>query len=334
MTSPLMQIRSGAISLGLILVISTIAFRFLGDYDWLEAMWMVVITISTVGYSEQSSTPPTVQLLMILVILTGVSAAAYTCGGFVQLMLQGEVDRVFGNSPKMNKEISKLENHVIICGGGRLGQDLMAQLQHRHIPFVVVDADEERVHAIWDDQAPAFVGDATQEQTLQKVGLERAQSLVTALPTDADNVFITLSARNLRPDIQIIAKAEHESSCRKLRQAGANKIVMPHRAGAQQMERMISRPTTADLVELFAESSHIEMEIDEFQVADEHALVGQTIEDIKIDSRFQLIVVGLKSIAGDLRFKPAAAERIAAGDTLVVMGDSNDIQRLKRELKL
>ncbi len=311
-----------------VFVLSVIGFRTFGGYNWLESVWMVVITISTVGYGESTSATPAMQVTMILVILLGVSAAAYTCGGLIQLMLEGEVDRVLGRR-KMTKEMSRLEDHVIVCGFGRLGHDLANQLKHRNLPFVVIDVLPERVDAANELGFTAIQGDATAEDILQEVHIERARALATALPSDAENVFITLTARNLHPNLQIIAKSERESSCRKLRQAGADKIVMPQRVGAQQMERMISRPTTADLVELFAEASHLEMELDEFRVGEHSQLVGCSLADSKIKSDFNLLVVGIKDDSGDFRFNPKPHETIRAADTLLLIGQVGDINRMK-----
>ena len=333
MSSPFQRIITGVISLAMIILAATIAFHFLGNYGWLESLWLVVITISTVGFSEHSSAPPTIQILTMLVILTGVSAAAYTSSGILQMMLQGELNRAFGVR-KMIKEITKLNQHIIICGGGRLGQDLMSQLGRRQLPFVVIDLKTDRIDSFRESQTLAIAGDATSEQILIQAGLERAHALIAALPTDADNVFITLSARNLRPDIQIIAKAEHESSCPKFRQAGANKIVMPHRAGAQQMERMISRPTTADLFELFAKTDQQQMELDEFQITPNHSLANKSIDEAGIHKRFHLLVVGLKKPAGKLQFNPQASDRLTEGDTLLVMGNLNNIRAFKKEFDL
>ena len=152
---------------------------------------------------------------------------------------------------------------------------------------------------------------------------------MTALPSDAENVFITLTARNLRNDIQIIAKSEQETSCRKLRQAGADKIVMPQRVGAQRMERMISRPTTADLFELFAEASHLEMELDEFRIHGRSPLVGVSLSESNIKESFNLLVVGIKNKEGDFRFNPPPDEEIGGEDTLLVIGQVHDINRMK-----
>lgn len=328
MKTPLHRIRLGAVSLASVVLLSILGFRFLGDYDWLESIWMVVVTISTVGFSESTSSSPAIQVFTICVIILGVSSSVYTCGGFIQLALEGEVGRALGNR-KMTKEMNRLSRHVIVCGYGRLGQDLANQLKHRGIPFVVCDLDLKKVQSANEENVLAFQGDATSEQTLEQANLSKARALATALPTDAENVFITLTARNLRPDIQIISKSEHESSCKKLRQAGADKIVMPHRVGAQQMERMISRPSTADLVELFAEASHLEMELDEFRVSRESALVGTSLLKSQIKEEFDLLVVGIKDDEGHFRFNPKPHETIRENDILLVIGQVEDINRMK-----
>lgn len=333
MKTPLQRIRIGAVSATIVFLSSVVGFHYLGDYSWFQAVWMVVITVSTVGFSETSQAPTSIQVLTIAVILLGVTSSVYTFGGFIQLLLEGEVERAFGRR-KMTKEINRLEDHVIICGFGRMGNDLVRQLQHRGIPFIVVDHDLEKIRLAQESNVLSILGDATSEEILQSANLSNARALVSGLPSDAENVFITLTARNLRPEIQIIAKSEHESSCRKLRQAGADKIVMPHRVGAQQMERMISRPTTADLVELFAEASHLEMELDELRVSGQSKLVGSSLEDSGIKKQFNLLVVGIKDQDGDFRFNPTPSDIIDEGDTLLVMGDVGDINRMKEAQRI
>ena len=330
MNTPFRRIKRGAISLAVVFLLSILGFHFIAGHDWLQSVWLVVVTISTVGYGEATQTGAATQIFTMLVILLGVSSSVYTCGGFIQLMLEGEVQRVLGRR-RMTKEISQLNDHVVVCGFGRLGQDLANQLQHRSIPYVVIDLDEKKIELATENGAFAIEGDATSDSVLDDANLKTARALVTALPSDAENVFITLTARNLQPDIQIIAKSEQESSCRKLRQAGANKIVMPHRVGAQQMERMISRPTTADLVELFAEASNLEMELDEIQIPSSSTLVGQTLATSKIKERFNLLVVGFKDEQGEFHFNPSSNDNILAGATLLIMGDVEDINRMKTE---
>ncbi|MDE0936207.1 MAG: NAD-binding protein [Mariniblastus sp.] len=328
MKTPLQRIRIGALSLAIVFVAAILGYHYLGNYDWLDSAWMVFITVSTVGYGEHSNSSDAVQILTMMLIVFGVSSSVYTFGGFIQLLLEGEVERAFGRR-KMTKEIDRLEHHVIICGYGKMGRDLVAQLEHREIPFVVVDIDPEKSRLAQASGLLSINGDATSETILELAHLDTARALVTALPTDAENVFITLTGRNIRADVQIIAKSEHESSCGKLRQAGADNVVMPHRIGAQQMERMISRPKTAALVELFAEASHLEMELDEFRVNSNSGLEGLTLADSKIKEQFNLLVVGIQKLDGDFQFNPSSTNVIQSSDTLLVMGNLNDINRMK-----
>ena len=328
MKTPLQRIRIGALSLAIVFVVSILGYHYLGEYDWLDSVWMVFITVSTVGYGENSNSSDAIQILTMLLIVFGVSSSVYTFGGFIQLLLEGEVERAFGRR-KMTKEIERLENHVIICGYGKMGRDLVSQLEHRKIPFVVVDIDAEKSRLAQESGLLSINGDATSEEILKLAHFDTARALVTSLPTDAENVFITLTGRNLRADVQIIAKSEHESSCGKLRQAGADKVVMPHRIGAQQMERMISRPTTAAMVELFAEASYLEMELDEFRVGSNSGLAGLALAESRIKEQFNLLVVGIQKLEGGFQFNPSSTDVIQASDTLLVMGSLRDINRMK-----
>ena len=313
---------------------AVLGYRIIGGYGWLESVWMVVITVSTVGYGERSDQTPEMQLLSIAVILLGVSASIYAIGGFIQMLLEGEVDRALGRR-RMTKEIDKLNDHVIICGFGRLGSDLANQLKHRNVPFLVIDIDSEKTIRANDELGLlAVTGDATEDSVLREANIATAKALVAALPSDAENVFITLTARNLRDDIQILSKSERETSCRKLRQAGVNKIVMPHQVGAQHIERMISRPSTADLVELFAEASHLDMELDEFQITTNSSMAGKTLADSGIKTNFNLLVVGIKNGDGDFTFNPPPSSKITENDTVLVMGQSKGIRELKASLNI
>lgn len=320
--------------LGLVGTLSVLGYRYIGGYSWLESVWMVVITVSTVGYSEHSEQSPMMQVFSIAVILLGVSASIYAIGGFIQLLLEGEVDRALGKR-RMTKEIERLTDHVIICGFGRLGNDLANQLKFRGVPFLVIDIDPDKTVLANDELGLlAITGDATEDLVLREANIASAKALVAALPSDAENVFISLTARNLREDLQILSKSERETSCRKLRQAGVNKIVMPHQVSAQHIERMISRPSTADLVELFAEASHLDMELDEFLITDGSRIAGKALADSGIKQDFNLLVVGIKNEDGDFTFNPPPLSVISPQDTVLVMGQSKDIRELKSSLKL
>lgn len=333
MKGPLAHVRLGACILATVFLAAVIGYRVLGGYDWLDAVWLVVVTISTVGYGERSQLSPGLQLLTICVIVLGLSASAYTFGSLFQLILEGELNRLLGTR-RMTREIDQLGNHVILCGFGRVGQNLAVDLRSHRCPFVVIENDPARLEEARSRHYLCLAGDAMEEDVLEAAGLLRAKTLVIALPTDAANVFITLTARDLNRSVQIIARAEHQSTEKKLRQAGANRVVMPAISGARQMVRMITRPSTADLMELVVDQSPLNVELDEISVTAESRLTGATVQETEAHRKHRLLVVAVKPAAGAMIFNPDAAYTFRADDTAIVMGHTEDIQRFRREYQL
>lgn len=313
-----------------VFAIAVIGYRVLGEMEWIDALWMVVITVSTVGYGERSQLGPELQLFTIGVILFGMTAAVYTFGGLFQLMLEGELERVIGRR-RMEKEIQQLDRHILICGFGRMGQNLADELKTRKRAIVVIDKDEKAVEEARELGVLSVEGDATEEEVLRSLHIDKAKTLVAALPSDAESVFITLTARNLNPEIQIIARAEQPSTEKKLRQAGADRVVMPTVIGARQMVRMITRPTTADLIELVNESSFTELELEEFLIEPGSELVGVTVRETEALRRHRLLVVAIKDQQGRLTFSPTADLKFTAGDTVMLMGHAEDIEKFCKE---
>ena len=330
MRTPLERIRLGGFVLAVIFVIAILGYRFVGGYDWTAAVWMVVITISTVGYGESSQLPPPVQALTIVVIVLGISAAVYTFGGLFQLIIEGELENVLGRR-RMTKEILRLREHTIICGYGRMGRNLAHELETQGVEIVVIDQNPEAFAEATADGLLCVFGDATEEETLQSAGLEHAATLVSTFPNDAESVFITLTARDLNAAIQIIARAERESTEKKLAQAGANTIVMPTVVGARQMGRMITRPSTAHLIKLVDEGSNRDFDLDELLVKKTSNLVGMTVEETEAHRRHKLLVVAVKVAAGELKFNPDAGDRFAVDDVVMVIGHRDDISRFRQE---
>jgi voltage-gated potassium channel len=330
MRTPLQRIRIGGIVLGIVFVLAVFGYHYIGGYDWIAAVWMVVITISTVGYGESSQLPASVQAMTIAVILVGISASVYTFGGLIQLLLEGELEYALGRL-RMTKDILALSDHTIVCGYGRMGNNLAAELQSQGRELVIIDHDPESIKDATDSGLLCVLGDATEEETLQNSGLQRAATLVSTFPNDAESVFITLTARNLNPAIRIIARAERESTQNKLRQAGADTIVMPTVVGARQMCRMITRPSTAHLINLVDEGSNRDFDLDELEVGTQSPLVGMTVEHTEAHRRHKLLVVAIKTHDGSLKFNPDARESFTAGDVVMLMGHRDHIKRFRDE---
>lgn len=339
MKTPLERIREGVGVFAVILLGATVGFRYLGShsngepYDWVDAIWMMVITISSVGYGEASSQTHQFQLFSIAVIIFGMSAAAYTIGGLIQMVTEGEVERALGQR-RMSRGIEKLSNHVVICGFGRIGRMLSEAFAQQKRPFVLIDDVQEHFEEAQALKFLCVMGDATEEKVLIQAGIERAGSLVIGLPNDAASVFITLTARNLRPDLHIIARAEEPSTEKKLRQAGADRVVLPTVVSARQMVRMIARPSTADLIELMSEGSNLDVELDEFKVPDGSELIGITVRETEAHRKHRLLVVAVEQANGNMVFNPDADYTFEANDTILIMGRAEDIERYKKGFRV
>ncbi|MGI9466991.1 MAG: potassium channel family protein [Rubripirellula sp.] len=330
MRTPLERIRLGGFVLAAVFILAILGYRFVGDYDWIAAVWMVVITISTVGYGETSQLPPRIQALTVLVIVLGISASVYTFGGLFQLGVEGELENVLGKR-RMKKEIMRLRDHAILCGFGRMGKKLAEELQAQGVEIVVVDQDSDAIDEAIHAGFCCVSGDATAEETLSEAGLTRASTLVSTFPNDAECVFITLTARDLNKKIRIIARAERESTEKKLLQAGADTIVMPTVVGARQMGRMITRPSTAHLIKLVDEGGNQDFDIDEVLVHENSRLVGLSVQQTEAHRRHGLLVVAVRSASGELRFNPDSGEKFTVGEIVIVMGRRDDIARFRDE---
>jgi voltage-gated potassium channel len=329
----LARIRLGGIVLAAIFATAVFGFQWLGDYDLIDAIWLTTITISSVGFSETSESSAALQLFTVGVIVLGMSAAAYTFGGFVQMVLEGELQEVLGHR-RMTRGIEQLDKHVIVCGFGRIGEFLATDLRQSQQQFVVIDQNSERFEVAKSLGFLSLNGDATEDSVLASAGIDRARCLVSCLPSDADNVFITLTARNLRPSLEIIARAEHPSTQAKLMQAGANTVVMPAIIGAHRIERLITRPSTAQLMELVAESSFLDLELDEITLDENSKLIGVKVAETEAHRIHRLLVVAVRGADGKLIFNPEAAYTFRPGDIAMVMGHVEDIQRFRTAFEL
>lgn len=325
MNSALRRIRTGVSVLLTIVICSIIGYHYLGGYTWVESIWMTVITLSSVGYGERPSpeSTPTLLLFSCAVIILGITAVGYTVGGFLQMLAQGEIEEALGIH-RLNKEVSKLKDHVIICGYGRIGQILASNLQKDQFPFVILEKTPEAQAEARARGYLCVLGDATSDEVLIRAGIKRARTVVCGLPDDTFNVFIVLTCRGLNPDIQIIARAESVSSESKMLQAGADRTVMPAIIGAHQMARMITRPSTADLVHLLSQQEEISVEMDEYKMCENCRLVGRTIRDSRARN-FNLLIIAVTKSNGDMEFNPDADYMFEANDTVILMGPRSKI---------
>lgn len=330
------RILTGSIFFTITLVVAIAGYMMAG-WTPLDALYMVIITIFGVGYGEvKPLESPALKIFTILVIIAGTSSAVYIVGGFVQLVTEGEINRAL-NRKRMTRDIDNLQQHTIICGFGRIGQMLARRLQDTQQPFVVIETDCDRT-----DQAETMGylvcrGNATDEAILKAAGIERAKTLATVLSDDALNVFITLTGRELNPNLIILARGELPSTEKKLRLAGADHVVLPASIGALRMAQLITQPTTmdflaqsdrrSDLNELLAD---IDIQMDEFNIPADSPLVGGTIGDIEVRGKGTFIIVALRRHSGAIIVHPDRTEQLTAGDAILIMGHRDDLPKFMR----
>jgi voltage-gated potassium channel len=246
------------------------------------------------------------------------------------MLTEGEIERVMG-ARRVTRELQHLNGHVIICGFGRMGQILAEDLTSHGVAFVVIDVDERQIADGEELGYLTVTGDASDEDVLRAAGVERAKTLVSALDSDADNVFLTLTARTLNRDVRIIARGELESTQRKLFQAGADRVVLPAVIGARRIASMVTRPHAAEVIDQMTDRKILDVDLEEVAVAETSRLAGTTVRSADPRHRHQVLVVAVRKPSGEMIFNPDAGQELCAGDTLIVMGRSEAIAGFRRE---
>ncbi|NEQ50774.1 MAG: potassium channel protein [Leptolyngbya sp. SIO3F4] len=332
------------IVIGVGFFVSTVIVAVIGyvaaGWTLMDAIYMVVITIFGVGYGEVKPLESnSLKLFTILVIIAGVISVTYIISGVVQSVAAGEIRQAL-SLKRMSATIANLKGHVIICGYGRIGQLLCQQLKKDGLPFIVVDADPQRVSLGQEEGYLMHLGNATDEASLEAVGVHRARALATVLPDDAANVFITLTARELNNSITILARGELPSTEKKLRLAGADHVVLPATISAGRMANLLINPAAEDFLSqgegrnaLNQLLSEIDIQLSELPVESQSNLVGATIRDIETQGHGTFIIVALRRQSGEILIHPSQDTFLAPGDALILMGHQGDLpSMIKRQL--
>ena len=316
----------GLLVFGFVCSLSTVGY-WLAGWGWLDSLYMVVITIFSVGYEEvHDVSNPWLRVFTILVIVFGYAAVIYVIGGFAQMLVDGDFRHML-RVRKMAKEINGLQNHVIICGYGRMGRTLAEQLANRHRKLIVIEREESVVADAADAGHLALHGDAIDEDILRAAGVERAATLATVLSNDAANVYITITARDLNPTLQILARGEQASTVSKLRRVGANHVVLTTSIGADRLAKLILRPTTEALLRsselpegLTDELESIGLEFDELEIPQDSPLVGKRLLDMRTDDHLGFLIVAIRKANGKVHVNPSCESNLEAGDHVIVLG--------------
>jgi len=314
--------------LAAVIVFGTVGYTIIERWSLLDALYMTLITLSTVGFGEVYVLSPPGKIFTIILVVVGVVGVAYTLSVVGQMIVEGELKKLLGRK-KMEKGLKELTNHYIVCGFGRVGRRVAQELSARRVSFVVIDNDLPRIEQAEKDGFLFVQGDSTVDQTLLEAGIERAKALITAVANEADGVFITLSARQLNPGLFITARAESDEGKKKLMRAGANKVISPYKIGAIRMTLTTLRPNLVDFMKVITFDKDTGLTIEEIEIKPGTPLVGSTLKVCPIRKEFGIMVVGIKKVGKDVFLNPSPETKIEAGDILIVIGEKEGLEKLE-----
>lgn len=320
----------GAFYMCLVFFVGIAFFMGYEHWNFVDSFYMVVITLSTVGFMEVQELSEAGRLFTSLLIMGGVGGFVYIAGAFAQVLIDGRLQILWGKH-KMMKEISKLRNHFIICGHGRIGSIVNQEIHAEGHAVVVIEQDPELIDKMEQDGVLCIEGDATSDEVLLSAGLLHAKSLISALTSEAANVYVTLTARQLNPEITIVARAGDKSHISRLELAGADRVVLPHFIGGLRMAQNVLRPTVTNFMEL-AVRGGIDLQMEELAVTPESRLVDKDLIESRIRADYDLIIIAIKKESGEMIFNPGPKEVIRARDTLLAVGKKSNLSEIKKIL--
>jgi len=306
-----------------VLVVGTLGYVAFG-FGFVDAMYQTVTTVATVGFREVQPLSTGGKFFTMALILVGVSSTVYAFSVLIETLIEGRLFDSLGRR-RMERNISSMQNHVIICGWGRVGRSIASEVDDAGRSLVVVDNEPDRLA---DCPYPMVTGDATQDSVLTAAGIERASSLIAAVDADAANSFIILSARAMRPDLFIVARARSFDSEEKLRRAGADRVVNPQHIGGARMAAFVLRPHVAEFVDVVMHDRNLEFRLEELPIGPSSPLAGKTLRDAQVRDRTGALVLAVRESHGDLRTNPSPDTSIEAGDLLIAIGTESELRAL------
>jgi voltage-gated potassium channel len=315
----------------MILAFGTFGYHLIEEMPFFEAFYMTIITVSTVGFSEIKQFSEAGRVITIIVIVTGIGAGTYTLGQLTKAFVEGELRAIFGRR-KLEKNISRVKNHWIVCGFGRIGKIICDELAAEGIKFVVIELDTEKTKDL-DDKYLYLNMDARDEETLEAAGIKNAKGIVTAVYSDADNVFITLTAKGLRPDIFVLSRASEQGNEGKLLRAGASRVMSPYQIGGSRMAQVLKRPTVMDFIDSAMMKSEFGLSLEEAVVGAKSELAGKTLLENNMRRDYGVIIVAIKRATSEMIFNPVPTDKLEAGDVIVVIGKDEELKRLSKVLQ-
>jgi len=313
-----------------ILVIGALGYRIIEGWSWFQSFYMTLITITTIGYGEPGDISKTGRVFTSILIIIGVMGVGFS----LTVLGQSQIEAFFQRRKRfMKKKIDALDGHIIVCGAGSTGVLLRQEMGENPIPIVFIESNEEIVEAMQEEGHYILHADATEEVSLKKAGIEKARSLITTLPSDADNLYITMAARELNPKIRIVSKAHTSSAERRLRKSGAHHVAMPEQIGARNMMIGAIRPMLVDFMSSLSTGEASKFALEQFWVSGKSALAGKTIVEA-FHKRFNIMIIAIQRKDGEMIIKPGPEDKIQEEDFILLLGAVKDLLVIEKEAGL
>jgi voltage-gated potassium channel len=313
----------------LIIVINTfgtIGYMVIEGWSFMDSLFMTVTTVTTVGYGEVHDLTPRGEIFTIVLLILGVGTILYLLSALAKIVLEGELTQIIGRS-RLERRIKDLKDHYIVCGYGRMGKTVVKELASNGVDIIIIE--KEPVDTALKDEYVIIEGDATKDNVLTQAGIERAYGLVSVLPTDAENLFVVLSARGLNQSLLIFTRAGEEGSEEKILRAGADRVVSPYHAGGMRIANMILKPAIVDFIEYATKAGNLEIQLEEVEIRPGSALGGKTLEASGIGKDLGIIIAAIKKPDGAMQFNPTSKSVMEPGDTLIALGEISKLKTLE-----
>ncbi|TFG93868.1 MAG: potassium channel protein [Syntrophobacterales bacterium] len=308
----------------LITLAGTMGYHFLEGWSLANSFYATIVTLGTVGFGDFYPITPAGKCFAMFLIIFGVGTMAYTFAVVMDIFMEGRLKKILGRG-KLEKQINRMQGHYIICGYGKIGSLICRELAQEKVEFVVADNNPDVIQDIEDKGFIYINGSATEDKTLLNAGIKRAKGVVCALSTDADNLYVVLTAKELNPDVYVLSRFEDDASERRLINAGADRVISPYSVGGMRMSQAILRPAMLDFIEITTRRQSLALRMEELNVCKDSSVVGKNLEESGLRKTYGLIVVAIKKESGQMVFNPIASYVLESGDKLIALGEEDNL---------